>query len=1016
MQAIVRHNAWSISRRSALQSCRIIAGRRFPSASRSFRSPSSLKFPQDDSTDTGEPTWNDAKSTSGISNGGADQELGEVTTENGDLRGAKGAEAEEGSGNTTGREARLKDLSSYGSSARRALRNVKKIKDQPRFMVPTWFVDRNVVLLQDLLEDDLPRLNIISSSDKSQKEALGPEGESMITPDAILSEGTAGLSTKNSIATETADLDSYEIDGDIYEEISAIVSSGLRPPAPRYADTYPASKPHLLLQCPKDGGILFLDTVVKSVAMAQKADLIQIDAQDIAQIGGDNIGDHHAPDSKVRSIYTLGYDTHLLMARSNPQEEEEDPDEPEEGEEVDDDHDQQPRNKQQGFPSVGKFNVMPMPLITFTGSLTDIFKSTKVMDGSVLPGSPRSPSQQPQLNSLGQPPAMSEDARVSTLVEALLDAAQTKGLNARASVAASGETGALTDADTPLPSDLNGLPNDLIIMIRDYAEMYATPVGGNVLRKIHEVVRRRRKDGQRILIVGTTSSEDLIPSMSKTGFKSLQNEFQFGPMRTVITPCRSSSADVIFASDEKFRIKQINLRHLLDMIRRLAPDIQSVHAVVSKPNLELDSAQVFASGMDEDVWPFEIVHRAASVALGLMKDASRMTSDHLNRALVLIRSSDDAKFDWIVEEKDRGKKSLGLPTTVPSTKDAKKNVDERIRKLRKTCNTHEKKLLNGVVDAESIKTTFADVRAPAETIEALKMLTSLSLVRPEAFTYGVLATDKIPGLLLYGPPGTGKTLLAKAVAKESGATVLEVSGSDIYDMYVGEGEKNVKAIFTLAKKLTPCVVFIDEADAIFGSRGTSTNRTSHRELINQFLREWDGMNDLSAFIMVATNRPFDLDDAVLRRLPRRLLVDLPTEKDREAILQIHLKDEILDPSVSLSALASQTPFYSGSDLKNLSVAAALACVREENDSAAAHVGDEPHQYPEKRILGKRHFDKAMEEISASISEDMSSLGAIRKFDEKFGDRRGRRKKSGGYGFGTATEAEKDREGEVRVRS
>ncbi|KAL9106980.1 MAG: hypothetical protein Q9187_008489 [Circinaria calcarea] len=168
--------------------------------------------------------------------------------------------------------------------------------------------------------------------------------------------------------------------------------------------------------------------------------------------------------------------------------------------------------------------------------------------------------------------------------------------------------------------------------------------------------------------------------------------------------------------------------------------------------------------------------------------------------------------------------------------------------------------------------------------------------------------------------------------------------------------------------------------------------------------------------MVATNRPFDLDDAVLRRLPRRLLVDLPTEKDREAILQIHLKDEILDPSVSLSALASQTPFYSGSDLKNLSVAAALACVREENDSAAAHTGHEPYQYPEKRILGKRHFDKAMEEISASISEDMSSLGAVRKFDERFGDRRGRRKRSGGYGFGTLTEAEKDREGEVRVRS
>ena len=331
---------------------------------------------------------------------------------------------------------------------------------------------------------------------------------------------------------------------------------------------------------------------------------------------------------------------------------------------------------------------------------------------------------------------------------------------------------------------------------------------------------------------------------------------------------------------------------------------------------------------------------------------------------------------------------------------------------------------------------------PPETVTALKTLTTLSLIRPDAFTYGVLATDRIPGLLLYGPPGTGKTLLAKAVAKESGATMLEVSGSDVYNMFVGEGEKNIKAIFTLARKLSPCVVFIDEADAIFASRGGQANRASHRELINQFLREWDGMNDLSAFIMVATNRPFDLDDAVLRRLPRRLLVDLPVERDREAILRIHLQGEQLDTSVSVSELAQRTPFYSGSDLKNLSVAAALACVREET-SKMTHLADEagdsivpssPNTVtspsavipatpvavtppPERRILAKRHFDGAMEEISASISEDMSSLAAIRKFDEKYGDRKGRRKKKRmGWGFGNATEAEQQLLETGRVRN
>jgi len=174
------------------------------------------------------------------------------------------------------------------------------------------------------------------------------------------------------------------------------------------------------------------------------------------------------------------------------------------------------------------------------------------------------------------------------------------------------------------------------------------------------------------------------------------------------------------------------------------------------------------------------------------------------------------------------------------------------------------------------------------------------------------------------------------------------------------------------------------------------------------------MNDLSAFIMVATNRPFDLDEAVLRRLPRRLLVDLPVEKDREEILKIHLKEELLDESVSLSELAKDTPFYSGSDLKNISVAAALACIREENEAATKHTGDEPYKYPEKRILTKQHFSKAIEEISASISEDMSTLSAIRKFDEKYGDRKGRRKKTSAMGFGGTTFVEKDSEA-ARVR-
>jgi SpoVK/Ycf46/Vps4 family AAA+-type ATPase len=165
--------------------------------------------------------------------------------------------------------------------------------------------------------------------------------------------------------------------------------------------------------------------------------------------------------------------------------------------------------------------------------------------------------------------------------------------------------------------------------------------------------------------------------------------------------------------------------------------------------------------------------------------------------------------------------------------------------------------------------------------------------------------------------------------------------------------------------------------------------------------------------MVATNRPFDLDDAVLRRLPRRLLVDLPLQSDRTAILKILLKGETLDPAVSLEDLAKRTPYYSGSDLKNACVAAAMAAVEEENEAAARHTGPEPYEYPKKRTLRQEHFDKALRQIPASISEDMQSLKQIRKFDEEYGAKKKGAKKM--MGFGVDAEKKFADADEVRIR-
>ena len=561
-----------------------------------------------------------------------------------------------------------------------------------------------------------------------------------------------------------------------------------------------------------------------------------------------------------------------------------------------------------------------------------------------------------------------------------------------------------------------------IIHVRDIGQIYDTPQGEIVLRRLVKAVSKRRNDGERIIIVGTSAST----ATPISGLTSADDDEDLG-FKTLAVPClrpytdkdlppqRRSADSKQRADNSKVKVngyrklRLINFRNIQDMMLQLG--VPCSEDTFAKPARVMPGINRLANAVLSSTEVQRIVLFANGFRALYTKNPT-LELFHISLAMNLLETVD---FSAAHGTDFHVMKELSTSTsteTLDKTNSREKHPTNRLdlEQLKTACSKHEQRLLGGVVDPRNIKTTFAQVHAPAETIEALKTVTTLALLRPDAFKYGVLANDRLPGLLLYGPPGTGKTLLAKAVAKESGATVLEVSGAQVYEKYVGEGEKMVKAVFSLAKKLSPCVVFIDEADALFGSRGQA-HRNTHREMINQFLREWDGMEDHSAFIMVATNRPFDLDDAVLRRLPRRILVDLPTVKDRESILGIHLQGEKLDEPVSLSDLAEQTPFYSGSDLKNLCVAAALAAVREESELLARHTDDKGYKLPERRTLTSKHFEKAIQEISASVNEDMGSLNAIKKFDEKYGDRRGRKKKSG-YGFGSAVAED---EGAARVR-
>jgi cell division protease FtsH len=192
------------------------------------------------------------------------------------------------------------------------------------------------------------------------------------------------------------------------------------------------------------------------------------------------------------------------------------------------------------------------------------------------------------------------------------------------------------------------------------------------------------------------------------------------------------------------------------------------------------------------------------------------------------------------------------------------------------------------------------------------------------------------GVLLVGPPGTGKTLLARAVAGEAGVPFLSVTGSDFMEMFVGVGASRVRDLFQTARKLAPCIVFIDEVDSIGRKRGTGLGggHDEREQTLNQLLSEFDGFEPTEGVVLLAaTNRPDVLDPALLRpgRFDRQVVVPLPDLTERLPILQVHCRDKRLGPDVDLAALSRGTPGMSGADLANLVNEAALHAVRRNGD-------------------------------------------------------------------------------------
>ncbi|HEX9387473.1 MAG TPA: ATP-dependent zinc metalloprotease FtsH [Anaerolineales bacterium] len=243
--------------------------------------------------------------------------------------------------------------------------------------------------------------------------------------------------------------------------------------------------------------------------------------------------------------------------------------------------------------------------------------------------------------------------------------------------------------------------------------------------------------------------------------------------------------------------------------------------------------------------------------------------------------------------------------------------------------------------------TFQDVAGVEESKQELAEVVEF-LKEPQKF---IQLGARIPkGVLLVGPPGTGKTLLAKAVSGEAGVPFFSISGSEFVEMFVGVGASRVRDLFDQAKRHSPCIVFVDEIDAVGRQRGAGLggSHDEREQTLNQMLVEMDGFDtDTNIIIIAATNRPDILDPALLRpgRFDRRVTLDRPDMKGREAILRVHVKGKPLDPSVDLSSLARGTPGFVGADLENLVNEGAILAARRN-----------------KKAIGQIDLEEAIERV------------------------------------------------------
>jgi len=278
--------------------------------------------------------------------------------------------------------------------------------------------------------------------------------------------------------------------------------------------------------------------------------------------------------------------------------------------------------------------------------------------------------------------------------------------------------------------------------------------------------------------------------------------------------------------------------------------------------------------------------------------------------------------------------------------------------------SEESRIFQDLVLPSDLDVTLEDIGGMEEVKAVIKELILIPNQRPDLFEGKKL--NSVPrGILLHGPPGTGKTMIVKAVAKECDINFINLQWTSIESKWYGESEQYASAVFSLAKKIEPCIIFIDEIDAFMRNRGDGSEHEVTRRIKSIFLSLWDGLlssENSKILIIGATNRIESIDPAIKRRMPRQVCVNLPNKQQRIQILQLILRGEVLDSDVDFNRLADLTDKYSGSDLKEICRVAVYVPVHElyatQTIKVQALIADK--QNP--RTVQMRDFEHALKTI------------------------------------------------------